>query len=209
MPRRRRSLSADDKAVWRQLTDTVSPLSDTDVLLFTAPFNNDETGSSTHAQRRLHKTGHDTQGLPLTAPSGSTAPSPRISTSGRSPFTPLVMGGLQDMDKRTAQRLKGGALPIAARLDLHGLPAAAAQMAFEWFILTSHGRGHRMVLVITGKGQRSGQPGGVLKRELPHWLNLPHLRPLIVGTTPARPRDGGEGAVYVLLRRVRGEEGPV
>ena len=43
----------------------------------------------------------------------------------------------------------------------------------------------------------------MLRRGVPKWLNTPALRPRIMGLCAAQQRDGGAGAVYVLLRRAR------
>ena len=66
--------------------------------------------------------------------------------------------------------------------------------------------GARMVLVVTGKGAGRGDreaavERGVLKRQVPMWLSLPEFRLLIVGFEDAHVGHGGEGALYVRLRR--------
>ena len=104
------------------------------------------------------------------------------------------------MDKRSAERLKRGGLSIDGRIDLHGLTRDEAKSRLEIFLTNAHRQQRRCLLVITGKG-RDGT--GVLKAEVPHWLNLPHLRPMVLGVTHAQPKHGGDGALYVLLRRQR------
>lgn len=101
------------------------------------------------------------------------------------------------LDRRTAERLRRGKMPIEARLDLHGHNRISAYEALGRFILGAYGAGQRCVLVITGKS------GGVLKSRVPEWLEEPGLRPIVLKTAPARPEHGGEGALYVLLRRQR------
>lgn len=115
----------------------------------------------------------------------------------------LEVGALQDMDGRTAERLRKGRYPIDAVLDLHGLTQEKALIQLQQFLAQHLALGSRCVLIITGKGARSSQAGGVLRSQLPNWLNLPQLRPAILAMTPAQPRDGGSGAFYVLLRRSR------
>ncbi len=127
-----------------------------------------------------------------------TRPAPAI--EARSTAKPLTPGTLHDIDKRTADRLKRGKLPVEARLDLHGLTQAEAERALAGFLAKSQAAGLRNVLLITGKGRADG---GVLRRELPHWLNQPRNRNLVVAVTPAQPKDGGEGAFYLRLRRLR------
>ncbi len=82
------------------------------------------------------------------------------------------------------------------------MTAATAHSALTAFLLRSHGEGKRLVLVITGKGRpdESGRVG-VLRREVPHWLDRPPLRQLVLQTAPAHQRHGGSGALYVCLRR--------
>jgi DNA-nicking Smr family endonuclease len=115
----------------------------------------------------------------------------------------VAVGDMAGVDKRTAARLRRGQLTIDARIDLHGMTRQAAHEALDGFIARAVGHGQRCVLVITGKGA-GREDGGVLRRELPHWLNLPRLRPHVVAITEAQQRHGGGGAFYVLLRRRRG-----
>jgi DNA-nicking Smr family endonuclease len=105
------------------------------------------------------------------------------------------------LDRRSALRLKRGQLPIEARLDLHGMTQAEAHGALAGFVVRSHAAGKRVLLVITGKGTKEG--GGVLRAAVPRWLDEPALRPRVLANTPAVPRDGGAGAMYILLRRER------
>ena len=104
------------------------------------------------------------------------------------------------MDRRTAKRFKRGELGVDGRIDLHGLTLDQAHAALGGFIRREHGRGSRCVVVVTGKGRESE---GKIRRETPHWLNQPTLRPLVLAVTEARTRDGGTGAFYVLLKRRR------
>jgi len=116
----------------------------------------------------------------------------------------------RELDRRSAEKLRKGQMPIEARLDLHGLNQEQAHVALNRFITKAHGAGQRCVLVITGKGAgsdgrrdplSSGQ--GVLKRKVPEWLEEQALRQMVLKVQQARPQHGGEGALYVLLRRRR------
>lgn len=110
------------------------------------------------------------------------------------------------LDRRQALRLRRGQLAIEARLDLHGMTQAEAHRALAGFVAKSHAAGKRVLLVVTGKGTRpgaDGSPSGVLRRTVPRWLAEPALRPLVLATAAALPRDGGDGALYLLLRRLR------
>lgn len=104
------------------------------------------------------------------------------------------------LDRRSAQRLRRGEMPIEARLDLHGMTQDEAHRALHRFIARMHEEGKRAVLVITGKGTDSG---GVLRQGVPRWLAEPARRAAILKIETAQPRHGGSGALYVLLRRRR------
>lgn len=106
----------------------------------------------------------------------------------------------KDVDARTDERLRKGKMPIQAKLDLHGYKQDEAHAALVKFIKSSYARGCRCVLVVTGKG-RGGE--GVLRRKVPYWLGEGELSPMVLKIHTARPHDGGEGALYVLLRRNR------
>ena len=106
------------------------------------------------------------------------------------------------LDKRSARRLKRGLRKIEARLDLHGFRQEEAHRALTSFIAGSYKAGKRCVLVITGKGQVS-EGGGVLRTNVPRWLNQAPNRMRILSFTHATPADGGTGALYVLLKRQR------
>ncbi len=102
------------------------------------------------------------------------------------------------LDSATWQRFHTGGMPAARRLDLHGHTAQRAFQALFHFLKVAHAEHVRCVEVITGQG---GSGGGVIRRELPFWLNLPELRPLILAV--AHPTPFNQGAVRILLRRVR------
>jgi DNA-nicking Smr family endonuclease len=106
------------------------------------------------------------------------------------------------LDKRTSTRLRRGQLAIDSRLDLHGLTQAEAKAFLAQALAIAQEKGQRCVLVITGKGLRR-EGGGILRAKLPQWLAEPKIRPLILASEPARPQHGGDGATYVLLRRLR------
>ena len=129
-------------------------------------------------------------------------PTPPIQPK-KAPDPGVAPGRLHNVDRRTADRLKRGRLEIEGRIDLHGMTRAAAQDALTSFVVAAADRGQRCVLVITGKGTFSGGPG-VLKQEVPKWLNMSPLRERIVAVNQAQPKHGGGGALYVLLKRKRG-----
>ncbi|MGU9962557.1 MAG: Smr/MutS family protein [Candidatus Halichondribacter symbioticus] len=113
------------------------------------------------------------------------------------------------MDRRNFNRLQKGQMPIDARLDLHGMTVEQAKLRLKSFLLNAHARGDRVILVITGKGLRSGfdefnRPNrGVIREGLPQWVKDKALAPMIVQITPAHRQHGGDGAFYLYLRRKR------
>ena len=114
------------------------------------------------------------------------------------------------MDARTHRSLQRGKLRPDARLDLHGMTLAVAKAELTGFILRAQAAGHRLVLVITGKGERGADRGplpvraGALRHEVPHWLAMAPLSQAVLQVVPAHIRHGGGGAYYVWLRRTRG-----
>ncbi len=115
----------------------------------------------------------------------------------------LAHGRAAGVDRRSAQRLARGQLPVEAALDLHGYTQDQAHAALESFLSETQARGLRCVLVITGKGTTK-EAGGVLRGQVPRWLNEPANRARVLAFDYAQPKDGGLGALYVLIRRQRG-----
>lgn len=115
----------------------------------------------------------------------------------------LDAGAAVDVDARTVERLKRGRVPIDGRLDLHGLTQAEAHAALVAAVRSGAAQGRRCILVITGRGDWGGAERGVLRRMVPRWLNEPAIRPHVLAFAEAQPRDGGGGALYLLLRRRR------
>ena len=114
------------------------------------------------------------------------------------------------MDRKAFGKMKRGKLEIEARIDLHGMTMARAHPALLGFIQSSYAQGKRLVLVITGKGNREAtgtgpmpEHRGVLRRQVPHWLTSAPLASMVLQITPAHLKHGGDGAYYVYLRRVR------
>lgn len=111
------------------------------------------------------------------------------------------------MDRKRYRKLKKGSLNPEARIDLHGMTIAQAHPALTRFILAAAGDGLRLVLVITGKGKTRPDQGpiperhGVLRHQVPHWLNTPPLKAHVLQIVEAHVRHGGQGAYYVYLRR--------
>lgn len=114
----------------------------------------------------------------------------------------LAIGRIADVDKRLAERLRRGRLPIEGKLDLHGLTQEEAHDQLAGFIAISQKQGRRCILVVTGKGLwREG--AGILREMVPRWLNERPNRARVLAITQAQPQHGGAGALYVLLKRLR------
>lgn len=111
----------------------------------------------------------------------------------------------------TADRLRCGLIEPDARIDLHGLTQTAAHRTLFAWLTAAHNRGHRLVLVVTGKGNHRNDENaswmmsdhGVLKKMVPRWLMEAELTALIAHVRPAHARHGGDGALYVYLRKRR------
>jgi DNA-nicking Smr family endonuclease len=118
---------------------------------------------------------------------------------------------LADFDRRKVRQIASGRIEIDARIDLHGHRQRDARARLHAFLLGAYAKGHKTVLVITGKGGEEPADGlggllgerqrGVIKRNVPHWLEEPDLRAVVLGYTQASPRHGGAGALYVQLRK--------
>ena len=175
-------LSADDRRVWQKIAETVKPMPPHyDKATFAEIL--DSPPGPVEPVKCLPKY------LPVQAQHKIARPLPE-----------LAVGHMPGLDRRTAERVTRGALGIDARLDLHGLTRDQAQSRLMHFIARAYEMGNRAILVITGKGQAGS---GVLKSEVPRWLNLPHVRAKVLGFSYAQPKDGGDGALYVLIKRRR------
>lgn len=113
------------------------------------------------------------------------------------------------MDRKTHRNMTRGKLEPDARIDLHGMTLAEAHPELIRFLLNAQDRGARLALVITGKGKKGLDDGpipqrqGVLRHQVPQWLRLPPLGPVVMQVTEAHLKHGGSGAYYVYLRRNR------
>jgi DNA-nicking Smr family endonuclease len=111
---------------------------------------------------------------------------------------------LAPLGRRERSQLSRGRKEIEARLDLHGMTQARAHRALSGFLHRAHGDGLTFVLIITGKGKIGAESErGVLRRQVPQWLNQPEFRTLVVGFDEAHIGHGGAGALYVRIRRSR------
>jgi len=154
------------------------------------------------------------------------APKPRSKSQAKEPSAPPVKPAPKPvakpaptargeaLDRQTARQLETGKLPVEARLDLHGMRQRDAHAALRRFLKSAQGKGHRHVLVITGKGTPAdasrpfyeADKRGVLRQAVPHWLAAPDLAQVVVSYSEAPRRLGGEGALYVRLRKARSQQ---
>ena len=194
MSRKPRGLRPDEEQLWQRVADTATPLN--------------KAAKTKKVSIPLKKPGEATRKpapkpyVPPTFRVGETADTalPQYSRRRDEPVR---------MDKKSFSKMKRGKSAPEARIDLHGMTAAAAHTALTAFLLRSHDRGHRLVLVITGKGRGGAGDGpipqrvGVLRQQLPHWLSTPPLHRIVLQTTEAHQKHGGSGAFYVYLTRRR------
>jgi DNA-nicking Smr family endonuclease len=183
LARRRRQLTADERALWTTVTRSVAPL------------------------RSIKSAESDVEdrGVPAGAPPPAPAVSPRSKAPTR--LAQSTQAPLAPLGRRLRQRVARGSEPLDARIDLHGLTQEAAHHALRRFLRRAQADGAKLILVITGKGARAqafGEDRGVLRRLVPQWLRLPEFRSIVVGFEPAHVSHGGEGALYVRIRRARG-----
>lgn len=187
--RRKRGLTRADLELWRYVTHDVTPLADRppvmpDVIPEQIPEVSEPPARRARAGTAARR--------PLLPP----MPPPE-----RPKMPEIGHGEVAGVDKRTAQRLRRGQLPIEARIDLHGLTQEEAHRALSSFLAGSQRAGRRCVLVVTGKGLKPNGETGVLRANVPRWLNTAPNRARILAFSYATRKDGGEGALYVLLRR--------
>ena len=172
---RGRRLSDGERILWREITRSIAPLRPA-------------------AEDKIEAPGELKVPAPIIAPPRLTKPqTPRPKPEAPPALTPL--------GRRAKQRVARGHDPIDGRLDLHGLTQAEAHDALLRFLHMAQTRDARLVMVITGKGR--GGEGGVLKRQVPMWLALPEFRAIVVGFEEAHQRHGGEGALYLRVRKNR------
>jgi DNA-nicking Smr family endonuclease len=179
---RKRALSEEEKALWRAVAKSTTPLRRR------KPVIDVDDDEEVHTPQ---------PGVRQSRPSSALQPRPTTARPSPPPLAPL--------GRREKSRLAKGRNAIDARIDLHGMTQARAHRALIAFLHRAHSDGATFVLVITGKGKASvlDRERGVLRRQVPLWLALPDLRSLVVGYEEAHIGHGGEGALYVRLRRAR------
>jgi len=171
--------SADDEILWQEVTSGVQKL---------------KTDTRVHTAKTLKK--RASKEKTLTVPFDKNfSHTPSLNTKA-------------DIDKQTLKRFKKEEFGIEALLDLHGFTVDAAFSAVKRFIISSYNQNKRAVMIITGKGlphkeQDIYEAKGSLKKSVPLWLQSDELKNLILTFIHPSPKLGGEGALYILLRRNR------
>lgn len=182
-PRRKRALSREEAELWENVTKQAKPL------------------------RRRSRPAKSSLEIVEEAPATSnSAPSLKLpATIRKIPSPPPAPPPLASLGRRERSKLARGRKDIDARLDLHGMSQTRAHRMLLNFLHHAQADGMSFVLVITGKGRTVGPESerGVLRRQVPHWLGLAEFRSLIVGFEEAHIGHGGEGALYVRIRRAR------
>jgi DNA-nicking Smr family endonuclease len=189
--RPRRRLSEDEHKLWSGITRSVAPLKRK------PPAPHRHEAASTPGERAPPPPRRRADPAPVRHPAAKTVIKP-----ASKPVLPVV-----GLDRRQKQRLARGTETVDGRIDLHGKTQSEAHAALLGFLRRAQADGARYVLVITGKGGAFG-PGssgerGVLKRQVPMWLRLPEFRLHVLAVEDAHAAHGGEGALYVRLRRAR------
>jgi DNA-nicking Smr family endonuclease len=184
--RRRRHLTADEHKLWSGVIRSVAPLK--------------RKPSKARGHEAMPVPGEHAAPPPTrrrTEPAPLRHPAPKPANK-----QPLPVVGLE---RREKQRLARGTQGIDLRIDLHGKTQSEAHAVLLTFLRRAQAQGARFVLVITGKGGGPGASGerGILKRQVPLWLRLPEFRLLVLAIEDAHVTHGGEGALYVRLRRAR------
>jgi DNA-nicking Smr family endonuclease len=185
------SLTAEEEELWSHVTKGVKPVRGK------RHVHAGRTGHNQAIERRLGA------GKPASTGPDRPKPTPRAE---RAVPTPAAL------DRRSVRKIATGRIEIDANIDLHGMRQTQAHAALRRFLSACRDGGCRTVLVVTGKGgapRKTASPAdtfersdrGVLRNNVPRWLCEPELSALVIGFTAAHPRHGGDGALYVTLRK--------
>lgn len=198
-----RRLSDEDRSLWQLMTQSVTPLT-------TKPAFSDKLSALPLAPEPDPKPLLPGQEAKPAKQQGFARPQAQLPPLFAPPPVPtpyLKHGEAQGIDRRKLQRMQRGKLEIQARLDLHGFTQSQAQAAVIEFLERCQAQDKRNVIIVTGKGN-SKEGGGVLRSRLPEWLNLPPNRQRVLSYDYSQPKDGGTGALYVVLRKARSPQAP-
>ena len=198
MPKKSITFSKEDLVLWQRVTSQVTPLKSTTKKAKFAKLSADVTKRHHQFLKNNART-QKRMALDNVPCQPAEAALKKDVFKQVSPID-LRHGEKAGIDGSTQRRLTRGEILIDLRLDLHGMTAARAHNQLHQFIESAAQEGCRCVLVITGKGS------GVLNGHVPNWLKQKPLSLHVLALAEARPKDGGSGAFYVLLRRKRGDQ---
>ena len=188
--RRNRGLSTEDRALWEKVVENIAP-------------RKAAMPPATIADLDIPEPRPLPTPKPLKPIAQGLKPKPASAAMQRPPTAP------HNMDKNSFNRLKKGKIAVEGKIDLHGMTLAQAHPALIGFVREAHVSGKRLLLVITGKGKTRRDDGimperqGILRLQIPHWLTMPPLAPMVLQVTEAHLKHGGSGAFYVYLKRQR------
>jgi DNA-nicking Smr family endonuclease len=183
LQRQRRLLSEEERALWESVAGQIKPLRKKPRATTPDTVSRD-SGQGVAVKSSALKKAH----APAAAPKAAKSAPPLLARLGR----------------RERSQLSRGRKDIEARLDLHGMTQTLAHRALAGFLKRAHHDGLSFVLVITGKGNMGADSErGILRRQVPQWLSQPEFRALVVGFEEAHIGHGGQGALYVRIRRSR------
>jgi DNA-nicking Smr family endonuclease len=186
-PHRKRALSEEERALWESVAKHTKPLR--------------KRARTTKPQVAPPDSKMPAAARAVAPPKPS--PAVKIARAAKPNLAPATPP-LAPLGRRERSQLSRGRKDIDARLDLHGMTQTRAHHALFSFLQRAHSGGLTFVLVITGKGRMGAETErGVLRRQVPQWLSLPEFRSLVVGFEEAHVGHGGEGALYVRIRRSR------
>jgi DNA-nicking Smr family endonuclease len=181
----KRPLKPDELRLWGVIAATVHPLPGKATPKLALPIGEGQAAPAARVRDPGDKT-------PIQRPAHQTH-------TRLAPLATLSKGeGKDPIEPNRRHRIARERDPIGARLDLHGMTYDRARGTLERFLANAWNDGWRAVLVITGKGVTGD---GVLRRAAPEWLAAPHLAHIVAGISEAHRRHGGEGALYVALKR--------
>lgn len=180
MTRKRRNLTDDEQTLWDRVAKKINPL------------KGEKKRITPHSPKAK------APARPLLREKSSFSPSPEESSLHKNP------------PSSTHRIRRVRQVEIQARLDLHGFTREQAYKRLGQFLARCQGYGYLWVLVITGKGRRNlgseepydTPPRAILRDLVPQWLEEADFRSIVSAYTPAKPQDGGTGALYIRLKRL-------
>ena len=201
--RRKRSLTDEELELWKLFSKQIKPLKTADrsgkAQLSAPPLPPDNGAMRQDRVERIE---------PIQKPVSAKA-IPKLAVAKNS-VKPAPRPHIGEFDEKLANKVGKGRIKIDAKLDLHGMRQDEAKTALRQFIFASLSKGHKVVLVITGKetpveidtpwNGEAASGRGILKRMVPYWLREPDIASAVVSYTTARLQHGGEGALYIHIR---------